>query len=324
LLVEPGALALIDNDAAVDRAKRVIAAAQILGCSAAAISVEAPDTDEALAAMATRLRGVVERAEKLDLNLLIAPTKGLTERPERVTELLKKVGGFRIGTYPDFQTAARSSDAPGYLHRLSPYATVISASTLAFRPPEADPPAASKSGRGSRSKAEPAPAPTPSPVPEEPAPTKGRKKPKPDLDDDDPPKGGVDDLAARLLGGMLGDVGKGGKAKKGAKGSAVPPPPPPPPAAKPADDDDDEDDELEGGLEALMADLAELDEAETQRPPAPVHTSYDLPSLIAAVVNVGYEGPLSIDYRGTGDVTLGVKDSRLALEEAILALGGEM
>ena len=116
--------------AATERAIRVVQAAQILGCSAASIKVKASDDDTTLARAAAALKPVVERAEKLDINLLISPHTGLTERPERVTELLKKVGGFRIGTYPDFETAAASKDPAAYLHRLTPYATAVCATTV--------------------------------------------------------------------------------------------------------------------------------------------------------------------------------------------------
>lgn len=116
--------------AAAERMRRVVEAAHILGCSAAAVRITGEDTDEVLAAVAQRLKPVVERAEKLDLNLLVSPAPGLTSRPERVTELLKKIGGFRIGTFPDFQTASAAKDPAAYLHRITPYATVVSASTV--------------------------------------------------------------------------------------------------------------------------------------------------------------------------------------------------
>ncbi|MDX2132753.1 MAG: TIM barrel protein [Planctomycetota bacterium] len=119
---------------AVQRLTRVVEAAHILGCSAAAVRIVASDDDESLVKVAGRLRQAVERAEKLDLNVLIAPHTGLTERPERVTELLKKVGGFRVGTFPDFESASKSKDPAAYLHRLTPYATVVSASTVEFAP----------------------------------------------------------------------------------------------------------------------------------------------------------------------------------------------
>jgi sugar phosphate isomerase/epimerase len=186
---------------AVERMLRVVEAAHILGCSAAATKIDAPDDDAAFLRVASRLKPVMERAEKLDINLLISPTKGLTSRPERVTELLKKVGGFRIGTYPDFQTASDSKDAVAYLQRLTPYATAVAATTVKF-------------------------------VPE-----KGGEEPGPDA--------------------VPGVVLK--------------------------------------------------------------HAPYDLKPLVDAVMSVGYDGPLALDYRGTGDVTMGLIRSR----DAILAMLGE-
>lgn len=127
--------------AAIARMIRVVEAAQIIGCSAASLRVESDDNETALARVAARLKPVVERAEKLDVNLLIAPNKGLTSTAERLAELIKKVGGFRIGTFPDFEAAAAQKDPTAYLRRLTPYATVVSASTVKFAetPKEATP-----------------------------------------------------------------------------------------------------------------------------------------------------------------------------------------
>lgn len=185
--------------AAVERMLRVVEAAHILGCSAAATRVDAADDDAAFLRVATRMRPVMERAEKLDINLLISPNKGLTSRPERVTELLKKIGGFRIGTYPDFETAAESKDPVSYLQRLTPYATAVSASTVKF---------------------------------------------------------------------------------VGAAGS-------------------------EPGPDAMDVPLR--------------HDPYELRPLVEAVISVGYDGPLALDYRGPGDVTMGLIHSR----DAILASLGD-
>jgi sugar phosphate isomerase/epimerase len=184
---------------AVERMLRVVEAAHILGCSAAAVRIEANDDDATFARVASRLKPVMERAEKLDINLLISPAKGLTARPERVTELLKKVGGFRIGTYPDFQTASESKDPVAYMQRLTPYATAVAATTVKFTTP---------------------------------------------------------------AGGELGD----------------------------------ED------LDAAFK-----------------HAPYELKPLVDAVISVGYDGPLALDYRGGGDVTMGLARSR----DAIMATFGE-
>ena len=198
LLVDPDPLPLADTsrakaDAAVDRVGRVLQAAQLLGCNAAAIGIAAPDTDKAFDLAVERLRKAMTKAENLQLNLLIAPTKGLTEHPDRVAELLKKTGGFRLGTYPDFQAAAADEDPTSYLRRLTPYASVVCAATVEF--------------------------------------------------------------------------------------------------------------EAEGGG----------DPGDAADEPV-VHTTFDLVPLVEAIQSVGYEGTLSIDFRGGGDQTLGVLRSKMALD----------
>lgn len=189
--------------AAAERMTRVVDAAQILGCSAASLRVEAADDDESLLRVATRLRPIMERAEKLDINLVISPYKGLTVRPERVTELLKKIGGFRIGTYPDFEAAAQVKESVSYLHRLTPYASAVCASTTGF---------------------------------------------------------GI-----------------------GVKGKAILNPKP---------------EEIVDNKQSI-------------------HVNYELKPLVEAVISVGYDGPLAIDYRGPGDVVAGITLSRMALRTAL-------
>lgn len=138
LLIESEAQAFGDPDEAVGknaqaRLTRVIEAARLLGCTSAALKVTGEDNEVGMLRVATRLKPIVERAEKLDVNVLLAPHKGLTYHPERVAELIKRVGGFRIGTFPDFQSAAEQQDPIAYLRRLSPYAAVVSASTVEFK-----------------------------------------------------------------------------------------------------------------------------------------------------------------------------------------------
>lgn len=116
--------------AAQDRLERVLRVAHRLGCSSVAISIADSKSSGGLDVIAERLRPVVARAERLEINLLIAPSKGLTESPEHITDLIRKVGGFRVGSFPDFQTAAKSDDAGAYLRGLTPYASAVSASFL--------------------------------------------------------------------------------------------------------------------------------------------------------------------------------------------------
>ena len=142
----PQKLAAADASAAAERIRRVMAASSLLGCNAASIAIDAPDTPEALETVAERFKVLMAEAEQRELNLLILPgplptagSKGsLTGSPERLTELLKKIGGFRVGTMPDFAHAAQADDMPGYLRRVTPYASAVLGSTLGFKAVEGE------------------------------------------------------------------------------------------------------------------------------------------------------------------------------------------
>lgn len=141
LLIEPdpqplGSADESEAEAAFDRTTRVIEAASILGCNSAAITPLGSDNDSVLDRTAQALKRLMVRAERRELNILISPGNGLTADPDRVTALLKKVGGFRVGTLPDFQRAAMADDPTAYLRRLTPYASVVSASTTSFSGPD--------------------------------------------------------------------------------------------------------------------------------------------------------------------------------------------
>jgi sugar phosphate isomerase/epimerase len=205
-------------DVAVERCLRVAQAAHWMGCSAFAVPVLAPDTEEGMELAADRLKGVARKAEKLDLNLCIAPAGGLTKTPEKVGELLKKIGGFRIGTMPDFAAAAGSADKIAYLRRLVPYASMVVASGVKF------------------------------------------------------------------------ETVKGGDEPAKAKGAAKP--------------------KAKGKGKAAVEDVEEP-------PPAPIevkHTAYDIKEMASVLVSVGYEGPIAIDYRGSGDPIPGILHIKGVLE----------
>lgn len=136
-------LALIESDpqplgdidragAAADRVQRVVQAAHWLGCSSVGIPIESPDNDDALLTAAEALRPILRKVEKMEMNLCIASGTGLTSTPDRITELLKKVGGFRIGTFPDFESASQFAEPTTYLRRLVPYASTVIAATQKF------------------------------------------------------------------------------------------------------------------------------------------------------------------------------------------------
>lgn len=131
--IQPFGGAEATGKGATARLTKVVEAARYLGCNAVAVRVSADDSETSMLKVAARLRPAVDRAEKLDLNVLISPHAGLTSTPERIAELIKRVGGFRIGTFPDFETASKQADPIAYLRRLCPYASAVSASTIKFK-----------------------------------------------------------------------------------------------------------------------------------------------------------------------------------------------
>ena len=112
-----------DLNKTFDRVSRLATAANRLGCNALTISCEAPkDTDEVFERMAMSIKKVIQRIENFDLNLLVAPTDGLTSDPDRLTALIKKVGGFKIGSFPRFDHAEKTPDPSDTMRKLAPYA----------------------------------------------------------------------------------------------------------------------------------------------------------------------------------------------------------
>ncbi|MBL8762907.1 MAG: sugar phosphate isomerase/epimerase [Phycisphaerae bacterium] len=132
-----------DVAASVDRVTRVIQAAHWLGCNWAAIGVRGVTDQATLESAADPVRRVLKRAEKFELNLLLMPARaddahaGLLGDPEKIVELLKRVGGFRIGTLPDFEHAAAHADPQTYVRKLTPYASSVIVGALGFRSPKA-------------------------------------------------------------------------------------------------------------------------------------------------------------------------------------------
>jgi sugar phosphate isomerase/epimerase len=122
-----------ERDAAAQRVERLAIAASRLGCNALALRIDAEDTDDALDRVATHLKEVMPAIERRELNLLISPGGGLTREPVRLTALIKRVGGFRIGSLPSFAAAAETGDVLEALRKLSPYAGAIHATITAFR-----------------------------------------------------------------------------------------------------------------------------------------------------------------------------------------------
>lgn len=119
--------------ASADRVRRLAVAANRLGCNALAIRCQAPDDDDdVFDETAAEIKAVMPSVERLELNLLIAPHEGLTSTPERLTDLLKRIGGFRIGSLPDFGHAAESGNLVDALRKLVPYAGAVHATVVGF------------------------------------------------------------------------------------------------------------------------------------------------------------------------------------------------
>ena len=111
------------RDVTLERVNRLSVAANRLGCNALAVSCEAAKSDEDTFEMAVDgIKDAIAKVEPFDLNLLLAPTKGMTHDPDRLTDLIKRVGGFRIGSFPSFGHAEETSDPRETLRKLAPYA----------------------------------------------------------------------------------------------------------------------------------------------------------------------------------------------------------
>lgn len=136
VLIEDSPLPLVagpkKRQAALERINALAVAANRLGCNALALHIEAPDTDEAFDMVAEQIRAAMPGIERMELQVLIAPGEGLTFKPDRLTELIKRIGGFRIGSLPSFMHAARTGDPVDALRKLAPYAGAIHATVAGF------------------------------------------------------------------------------------------------------------------------------------------------------------------------------------------------
>lgn len=117
---------------AVERVHKLAAAAHRLGCNSLAVSCSGSDTDEIFEETALAVRTAMTAVERLELNLLISSHEGLTNSADRLTDLIKRIGGFRIGSLPSFIHAAKGGDPALELRKLAPYAGAIHASVIKF------------------------------------------------------------------------------------------------------------------------------------------------------------------------------------------------
>lgn len=117
--------------AAEERLGRLGLAASKLGCPNLAIRC-AKFVEGAGDQAAASIKRTLAKLDRFDVHLLIRPGDGVTADPARMADLIKRIGGFRIGALPSFSAAAATGDAPAALRRLAPYAQAIEATVKAF------------------------------------------------------------------------------------------------------------------------------------------------------------------------------------------------
>lgn len=132
VLIEDTPMALAAEEpevrqAARDRLRTLTLAANRLACNWIALRFDAPDTDEAFERLVEEIRSVMPVTERHQLNLLVAPHDGVTYLPDRLIELIKRVGTFRIGAMPSFAHAASTGETVKTLRKLAPYSGAIHA-----------------------------------------------------------------------------------------------------------------------------------------------------------------------------------------------------
>lgn len=105
-----------------ERLTRLTTAANKLGCSSISVACGGNDDDDTFETVAAGLKQLMPMVDASELNILLIPCDGLTSDPTRLTDLIKRVGGFRIGTLPSFGHAEQTGDLEGTLRKLAPYA----------------------------------------------------------------------------------------------------------------------------------------------------------------------------------------------------------
>ena len=111
----------------IERGRRV-PAPHVLGC-AIAVQVPAAESDKAADLVVEQVRRVSERRAAGP-----EPAPVAVPRPDvhadRLTDLIKRIGGFRVGTYRF--PGRRRAEPRAYLRRLAPYAAAVCGATVKF------------------------------------------------------------------------------------------------------------------------------------------------------------------------------------------------
>ncbi len=105
-----------------ERIQRLSLAANRLGCNAISITPIFPTDKNAVDQIVEQLRSAMADVERLGLNLLLQPCEGLSSDPDELIEIIKQIGGFRIGALPTFIAASATGNGIDALRKLAPYA----------------------------------------------------------------------------------------------------------------------------------------------------------------------------------------------------------
>ena len=127
------------QESAIARLELVARAAHRLGCNAFSVTPERIEDKPQLEAAAMFLRRLMERVDRLELNVLVEPSGGLLAQPASLVELVKKVGGFRVGTMPSFDYALATGECYNALRQTAPYAGALLANCGHGEPPVSAP-----------------------------------------------------------------------------------------------------------------------------------------------------------------------------------------
>ena len=110
------------QEASRERIQRLSVAANRLGCNAISITPTFPSDKNTHDHIVGQLREAMVDVERLELNLLLQPCEGLSSDPDELIEIIKQIGGFRIGALPTFSAASATGDGLEALRKLAPYA----------------------------------------------------------------------------------------------------------------------------------------------------------------------------------------------------------
>jgi len=122
----------VNQPAVVDRLRRLASAATRIGCSSVAISLAEVTTQARADAVVKTLKIALAEMDKFEIALLLQSGTGILSDGKSLVDVVKKVGGFRIGTMPSFQHASTNGGVSQELRKLAPYAQSITASVKGF------------------------------------------------------------------------------------------------------------------------------------------------------------------------------------------------